>query len=164
MPALVIVSLLALTACPAPPAAPPAVDTAAEEATLKAGTKSWFDSFNAGNVDVVVAVYADDVLVMPPGHAAITGKEATRAFLTTDIANVKAAGLVLEDGESTSGVSGELGWHSGSYTVKNASGEVVDSGSYMEVWRKSNGKWLIIRDIWNSSKPASPPPPGIPTS
>jgi len=41
----------------------------------------------------------------------------------------------------------------------------VDTGSCMEVLQKKGGKWLIVRDIWNSSTPpaaptaAAPPPP-----
>ena len=35
----------------------------------------------------------------------------------------------------------------------DASGTVVDSGSYLSVHHKSNGRWLYIRDTWNSDKP-----------
>jgi hypothetical protein len=33
----------------------------------------------------------------------------------------------------------------------------------LSVARKSNGKWLYIRDIWNSDQPA-PPPPAMPAA
>jgi hypothetical protein len=31
----------------------------------------------------------------------------------------------------------------------------------MEVLRKKGGKWLIVRDIWNSSTPPAPAPPPL---
>jgi uncharacterized protein (TIGR02246 family) len=136
------------------------VDTAAEEAMLTAATDPWFAAFNAGDAEAVTAHYADDAVVMPPHAPVAKGREAIKALMTTDVAATKAAGLVLINGASAAGVSGNLGWHQGTYTVKNAAGEIVDSGSYMEAWKKgADGKWLIIRDIWNSDRPATPPSP-----
>jgi len=153
--AIVLTSLIALAACA--PSAPPVADRSADEVALRAGTTTWMAAYNAGDVDRIVALYAEDAIMMPPGAPAATGHAAMRAFLTADIANAKAAGVTLFDGESSTGVSGNIGWHSGSYTVKNAAGETVDSGSYLETCRKTDGKWLIIRDLWNSDRPAAPP-------
>jgi hypothetical protein len=33
----------------------------------------------------------------------------------------------------------------------------VDSGNYLEVQQNIDGKWLIIRDIYNSDRPKAPP-------
>jgi len=153
--AIVLTSLIALAACS--PAAPPAADTSADEAALRAGTTTWMAAYNAGDADRIVALYAEDGVMMPPGAPAATGHAAMRAFLTADIANAKAAGVTLLDGDSSTGVSGNIGWHSGSYKVTDASGATVDSGSYLETCRKADGKWLIIRDIWNSDRPAAAP-------
>jgi ketosteroid isomerase-like protein len=56
-----------------------------------------------------------------------------------------------------SGASGDLAWHAGSYSVVDRAGTTVDSGSYLEVWKKTGGKWLIVRDMWNSDRPSPPP-------
>lgn len=160
--AIVLTGLLALAACK--PSTAPAADTSADEAALRAGTTTWMEAYNAGDPDRIVALYAPDAVVMPPHAPVASGHEAMKAYLTTDIANTKAAGMTLVDGESSAGVSGDLGWHSGAYTVKSASGETVDSGSYMEIWRKSaDGTWLIVRDIWNSDRPAAPADGAVPT-
>jgi hypothetical protein len=66
-------------------------------------------------------------------------------------------------GAATAGVAGDIGWESGSFTVTDAKGATVDSGKYLSVARKSNGKWLYIRDIWNSDQPP-PPPPATPAA
>jgi uncharacterized protein (TIGR02246 family) len=163
--AVVLLTLVTLAACTHAPAPPAALDTSADEAAIAATGKSWFEAFNAGNVDGVLSTYADDAVVMPPGSPALTSREALRAFFTSETAGAKSAGIQIVDGESRAGVSGDLGWHQGSYTVKAANGDTVDAGSYMELWRKSGGKWLISRDIWNSSnKPAAPAASPAPAS
>ena len=56
-------------------------------------------------------------------------------------------------------VAGDTGWESGTYTATNAAGTAVDSGSYLSVSHKSNGKWLYYRDTYNSDRslPATAP-------
>jgi ketosteroid isomerase-like protein len=144
-----------LSACA--PAAPPAVDTTADVAALKAATVSWLEAYNAGEVEKMVALYAEDAVLMPPHAPVANGHAAIRAFLTADTAGAKAAGIKLVPGASTAGVAGDTGWESGSYTVTNASGTILDSGSYLSVSHKSNGKWLYHRDTYNSDRPLPAP-------
>jgi ketosteroid isomerase-like protein len=33
----------------------------------------------------------------------------------------------------------------------------VDAGKYVTVFQRKDGKWRIIRDIWNSDNPPAPP-------
>src|SRR5262245_8359166 len=149
--AVVVGTVVALSACA--PAAPPAVDTAADEAALKAATVTWLDAYNAGDVEKIVALYTEDAVLMPPHAPAAKGHAAIRAFLTADTAGAKAAGVKLVPGTSTAGVAGDTGWESGTYTITNASGAIVDGGSYLSVSHKSNGKWLYYRDTYNSDRP-----------
>ena len=150
---LVVGAALALSACAPAPATPPAVDTAADEAALKAGTAAWLEAYNAGDVEKIVAMYAEDGVLMPPHASVATGHAAIRAFLTADTAGAKAAGVKLLPGPATAGVTGDTGWESGSYAVVDASGATVDSGSYLSVSHKVNGKWLYVRDMYNSDRP-----------
>jgi len=149
-------ALLTLSGCA--PAAAPSVDTAGDEAALKAATVTWLEAYNAGDVEKIVALYAEDGVLMPPHAPVAKGHAAIRAFLTADTAGAKAAGIKIVPGTSTAGVAGDTGWESGSYTVTNASGTTVDSGSYLSVSHKSNGKWLYYRDTYNSDRPPPAPP------
>src|SRR5262245_49315339 len=158
--AVVVGTVVALSACA--PAAPPAVDTAADEAALKAATLTWLEAYNAGDVEKIVALYAPDAVLMPPHAPVANGHAAIRAFLSADTAGAKAAGIKLVPGTSTAGVAGDTGWESGTYIVKDASGATVDSGSYLSVSHKSNGKWLYHRDTYNSDRPLPPPAPAAP--
>src|SRR5262245_20854091 len=144
---LAVGTILALNACA--PSAPPAADTAADEAALKATTRTWIDSYNAGDVEKMVELYEADAVLMPPNVPVANGQAAIRAFLNADTAGAKAAGIKLALGPSMAGVAGDTGWESGSYTVTDASGATVGSGSYLSVSRRVNGKWLYHRDTWN---------------
>ena len=148
---LAVGTVLTLGGCA--PAAPPAVDTADDEAALKVATRTWLEAYNAGDVERIVALYAEDAVLMPPHAPVANGHAAIRAFLTADTAGAKAAGIKLVPGTSTAGVAGDTGWESGTYTVTNAAGVTVDSGSYLSVSHKSNDKWLYYRDTYNSDRP-----------
>jgi uncharacterized protein (TIGR02246 family) len=154
--AVVVATALVLIGCSPAPAP---VDTSADEAALKAATNTWIDAYNAGDVEKIVALYTDDGVLMPP-HASIAhGKAAIRAFLTADTSGAKAAGIKLVNGSSTVGVVGDTGWEAGSYTATDASGAIVDSGSYLSVSHKVNGQWLYFRDTYNSDRPLPAPTP-----
>ena len=139
---------------------PPAPDTAADQAKLQADALIWFDHYAKADADGMANLYAEDALLMPPGAFAVTGRPAIKTFLGADAAKSKAGGMSIKNGAVTgSGVSGDSGWISGTYTVVDASGAAVDSGSYLSVHRRTNGAWLYIRDIWNSDRPPAPPAP-----
>lgn len=155
--AIMAVGLIALAGCQKAAV----VDTAAIETELRNGVRSWLASYNAGDADAIAARYADDAVVMAPGAPAAVGREAIRAMIAEQSAGTKAAGITLAavDGD-TVGISsaGDMAWHSGAYTVSDATGAVIDSGNYMEVQKNVDGKWLIVRDIWNSDRPPAPAP------
>jgi ketosteroid isomerase-like protein len=121
----------------------------------------FIPAFNAGEVETLVAMYAPDAEVMAPGSPRAVGHDAIRALLTKDSAGMKAAGVSIElNDDDKAAASGDLGYHSGSYVVKDASGAVVDSGNYLAVMqRQADGKWLLIRDTWNSDRPPPAPAP-----
>ena len=101
----------------------------------------------------MASLYAEDALLTPPGAPAQAGRAAIKTFLGEDAATTKAAGLAIKTGTVTGvDVAGDIGWMSGSYTVVDASGAAVDSGSYLSVHRRTNGVWLYTRDIWNSDR------------
>jgi uncharacterized protein (TIGR02246 family) len=138
----------------------PSAMAADDAGAIRAGTDAWIKAYNAGNADAIVAMYAEDAVIMPPGAAPARGRAAIKQFLVKDIADSKAAGITLVlTKENDVGVKGDVAWHAGTYTVANKAGATVDSGGYMEVWRKAGGKWHIVRDIWNSS---TPPPTAAP--
>jgi uncharacterized protein (TIGR02246 family) len=137
----------------------------ADEAAIRAQTLAWEKAYNGGDAKGVAAQYADDALLLPPGSPGVKGRAAILAFFTKDIAGSKAGGAVFViDPKTDVGVSGSTGWESGTYKV-TVKGAVVETGKFLSVSRKANGKWLYIRDTWNSDAPPAPaaaPAPGAP--
>jgi len=125
--------------------------TAADIETIKGVNPIWFKSYNSGDVNAIVALYADDAVLNPPGAPPARGHSGIREFLTKDIESSKTAGVTLNGNTAKDvGVSDKLGWEWGTFTVKDKSGADIDQGKYVTVYEKKDGKWLIIRDIWNS--------------
>ena len=126
-------------------------------ATCRAG---WVKAYNAGDAKAISGLYAEHAVLLPPGAPASNGNAAIHAYLAKDMAESAKAGVAFSIGaESDVGTSGDLGWESGTYAVKAKSGASVEIGKYLTVFKKSGGKWLIIRDTWNSDAPPAPAMP-----
>ena len=128
----------------------------ADEVAIRAQTTSWGKAHNGGDAKAVAALYAEDALLLPPGASGVSGRAAILQYFTKDIADSKAAGAVfLLNAKTDVGVSGNMGWESGTYKV-TVKGAVVETGKFLSVSRKKDGKWLYIRDTWNADAPPAP--------
>jgi ketosteroid isomerase-like protein len=162
--ALAILGLIAVSGCAQKPAAQPdtaaRTDPAADKAKLEADALAWFDHYAKADGAAMANLYAEDAVLMPPGAPAVTGRAGIQTFLGEDAAKTKAAGLTIKNASVTgAGVDGDTGWLSGTYTVVDASGATIDSGSYLSVHRRAGDSWPYIRDIWNSDRPPAAPAP-----
>jgi len=111
-------------------------------AAIHAVDQAWIKAYNAGDVDTVASCYDEHAVLLPPGAPAVHGRAAIRAFLASGMAAFAKDGL--------------------SYTVKDKSGRIVETGKYLSVSRKKDGKWLYIRDTWNSDGPPASVEPAPP--
>jgi uncharacterized protein (TIGR02246 family) len=128
-----------------------AENTSADEAVIRQSAPAWAAAYNAGDADKLAAMYWEDAVLQPPGAPAAAGRAAIREFLAGDTAATRGAGLMMNIPEAGAvDVSGDLAYEAGNYTVTDASGAVVDAGKYFGVFQKRDGKWLYIRDTWNS--------------
>ena len=112
-----------------------------------------------GDVDKIVAMYAEDAIMMPPDSTSLKGHEAMKAYLASNIAASKAGGFGFALDSDAGSVTGDSGWHSGTFHVTDAKGATAGTGKYVEVWHKADGKWLMLRDIWNNDPAAAPARP-----
>lgn len=156
--AIAAAGLLTLAGCQKAPS-----DTSADKAALRAMLVEWDTAYNSGDPDKIAGMYWEDAVLMPPGEPAATGRVAIRASIDSGITGAKAAGMTLDIAEASNlEVSGDLAFDSGSFDVKDTAGAVVDTGKYVGVYQKREGKWGYIRDIWNSDKAPAPAPAAAP--
>jgi ketosteroid isomerase-like protein len=106
--------------------------------------------FASGDIKALAALYAEDGQIMPPNAAISTGRAAIQAFWqgARDAGVTKVELKTLE----TSGTGGDTTYEVGSYVLYNATGEALDDGKYIVIWRRQGRSWLMYRDIWNSNR------------
>lgn len=109
-----------------------------------------------GNVDGMMAFYADDVIFLPPNAPAMHGKDAVRQFWTgfTSLGAIDAA-LTTDDVIQSGDLAAETGHFDLTISPKGGGAPIKDSGKYLVVWRNIGGEWRIVRDTFNSN--AAPP-------
>jgi ketosteroid isomerase-like protein len=133
-----------------------AADSAVDVVAIHAVDQAWLKAYNGADADTIAGLYDEKAILLPPGAPAAHGRAAIRAFFASDVAASKKAGVTFHLGPNPDGgANSDMGWASGTYTVTDASGKVVDSGKYLSVSKKENGKWLYVRDTWNSDIAAS---------
>jgi Ketosteroid isomerase homolog len=134
-----------------------AADSAKEVAALQAADQSWVRAYNAGNADAVASLYDEQAVLLPPGAPAVNGRSAIKAFFVKDTAESHKAGVTFGLApKPAGGVSGDMGWQSGTYAVKDKAGKLVEAGKYLSVSIKKGGKWLYVRDTWNADGAPTP--------
>jgi uncharacterized protein (TIGR02246 family) len=123
---------------------------AQESAELAAVADRWEQAFNAGDLDALVALYAEGARLLPPNAGPIQGRSAVRASFSEMI----ATGIKGELQTVEAVVAGDIGYRVGTYSLRGPGGAAFDRGKYVETWRRIDGAWQIENDIWNSDLPA----------
>lgn len=151
--AVLAAGVLVLAACAK--VAPP-TNTATDEAAVRDVETAWYKAYNGGDGAAVAALYAEDAVLNVPGAPPMRGA-AIREYYLKDAPEFASSGHTDADGPTREvGVSGDLAWQWGTYSMNDKSGAALDAGKYLTVLQRRNGKWMIIRDIWNSDTPAPP--------
>jgi len=112
---------------------------------------------NAGDATFFEGVSAEDVIVMPPGMPAVSGRTATVAFMSTFLGQFE---LRIQYVSEEIQVHGDLGLDRGTssqtLTPKGGGDGNRESGKYLWIYsRRSDGGWEFSRVIWNASQSAS---------
>jgi ketosteroid isomerase-like protein len=138
-------------------AADPKADAAAL-AALHDADEYWAKAYNAADLESLMGFYDPQAIIYPPGAPPTRGRAAIRAYFAKDIPESKKKGYAFSINPGVAGgVSGPMGWASGTYTVRDGAGRMVDRGWFFSVSRYVNGRWLYVRDAWNSDGSVAAP-------
>ena len=110
--------------------------------------------FNAKEMDVILGLYAENSVFMPPNAPVLRGREPLREFYQ-DLMG-RATNLRLET-EDIAG-HGPLAYETGTYSLVYEDGAIRDRGKYVFIWRKTNDTWRTEKTIWSSDLPPQTPP------
>ncbi|MGB8064772.1 MAG: SgcJ/EcaC family oxidoreductase [Candidatus Sulfotelmatobacter sp.] len=115
----------------------------------------WARHWNAGDLDGVAAVYAEDAVYLPPHHEAVHGREAIREYLKVPLSQ-GVSDLAFD--VTYIKQQRAIAWDVGTYRMtipQNEEAKREDHGKYLTVWRRTGERWLIAADAWSSDLPAS---------
>lgn len=117
---------------------------------IVAANQPFMEAFSNQDAEAMGAAYTQDSQLLPPNGDFVNGRQAVADFWGF-LFSLGFDGVILETLEVTG--TGSLANEVGLFTLFN-NGQVFDSGKYVVVWKKVQGKWYLHRDIWNSSNPA----------
>jgi len=118
-------------------------DEAADRGALEAAAQAWIKAFNARDVDALAALATDNVVLMDPNVAPVSGQKAAREAWGKALANAK---YQLTTATKEAVIAGDVAWRIGAlaHTLPNG---VVNHGQSLEIWKRVNGEWKIHRQM-----------------
>jgi uncharacterized protein (TIGR02246 family) len=136
----------------------PVPDVEADVQAIKDFTRNAVAAINAGDVDTIMSLYADDAIRIPPNEPATVGREAilSRVQKVFDDFTLQERDVV-EDIK----VSGDLAVAHSVYTataMPKAGGEPIKlNGNAIWIFRKQpDDEWKVIYSIWSDESLVSP--------
>lgn len=140
-----LVAVVALVGCAR------TANVAQEQDALMAKDREW--SGVAKDVDKFVSYFATDATIHAPGMPSVTGTDAIRKTYG-EMAGAPGFALSFAPTKAVVAASGDVGYTAGTYEMSMAGG--TEKGKYVTAWKKENGEWKVVEDIFNSdSAPAS---------
>jgi len=115
---------------------------------IQAKEDSFAAVYNSGQLRNI-GYYADDATSYLQNTAPLVGKEAIKEFLQSDLAgNTDKISFQLNEIFPSS--DGELVVELGHFTVIDSANNPVNSGNYMALFQKRDGKYVVLRDMSTS--------------
>jgi ketosteroid isomerase-like protein len=109
---------------------------------------------SSNNLADMMSVYDEGSVLLPPNASQISGKAGIQQYWGGLLAVGKAK-LTLTPTKilSSCDQAAEVGTYDLTITPPNG-GEIHDKGKYVVTWRRINGAWKNVIDIFNSDLPA----------
>jgi uncharacterized protein (TIGR02246 family) len=94
-------------------------------------------------------LFTADASLLPPNGDFISGAQAIQAFYEAAL----GLGIRSNDIETLEvEFHGDTAIEMGNYKLYGGDGGVLDHGKYIVIWKHHGERWLLHRDIWNSSR------------
>jgi uncharacterized protein (TIGR02246 family) len=135
----------------APAAEAPKPDMDAVKAEIQALENAWAAASNAKDLATLMSMYAEDAISMVNDAPSQVGKAAIQASISEDFASAPEGMTSVFTTQEVFGddnIVTEIG--TGVHTY---SADSVRTGKYVAIWKKIDGKFLCIREIFNNDAP-----------
>ncbi|WP_224489940.1 YybH family protein [Robertkochia flava] len=108
------------------------------------------EAFKAKDVEGFASCWTEDALLKFSGKPALKGRativDVHKPMMEQDMSIKTETREVFQQGDFATEI--------GSYEILIADGTVVESGLYSTLWKKTDGKWRIMRDVISAVEPA----------
>ena len=129
------------------------IDMDALRAEIQAMEDAYAKAQNARDAEAVVAYYADDAVSLGPNQPPLVGKAAILADIRANMAEDTTSGVTTRFEVVDLFADGDLAVEVGRTLRTGPDGTERETGKYISVFERRDGKWICIRDIYNSSLP-----------
>ncbi|TFH37845.1 MAG: nuclear transport factor 2 family protein [Bacteroidia bacterium] len=150
---IAILLLPLLVSCNGKKAEPEAlvIDKEQVKNEIQAKENQFAATYNAGEL-VNIGYYADDATSYAPNRAPIVGREAIIAYLKVDV-ETNTDKISFTTREVFVSNDGNMVVETGSYQVVDSTGIAFNTGNYMVLFEKRDGKYYCVRDMSVSDMP-----------
>jgi len=123
------------------------------EGAIASMNRDFMAAVAAGNVDGMMTIYAPDAVLMPPNAPPQNGVDAIRKFWSGFLTNGSVS-LALHDDRVVQSCdqAAEIGHYEVTITAKGGA-PIQDTGKFMLTWKRTNGQWRAIADMFSSNLP-----------
>jgi ketosteroid isomerase-like protein len=146
-------ALLLLISCKKEEPVAVVIDTNQIKEEIQAKENEFADTYNSG-VEKNIGYHADDAITYPQNSQPIVGKEAIIEFLKTHRDTISVGKKIsFKTNEVFVSNDGAQVVEIGYYKVTDSTATVVNSGNYMSLFIKKDGKYVCLRDMSTSDLP-----------
>ena len=129
------------------------VDKEQVKKDIQAREDEFASVYNAGEMKSI-GYYADDATSFYPNRAPLVGRQAIVDFLKADLIS-NTDKLSFKTNEVFPSNDGNQVIEIGSFQLMDSGNTVINTGNYMSLFQKTNGKYVCLRDMSASDKPAN---------
>jgi ketosteroid isomerase-like protein len=151
---VVVLGGFLLQGCAAPEPSPPTdvaeeIRDVAEE--IRVANGEFMAAVSEKDGEALGAMYTQDAQLLPPNEEIVSGRAAIQDYWQAglDAGAFAEAKLTTDEAEGF----GDTAWEVGRYALQDSTGNTIDEGKYVVIWKSTDAGWKLHRDIWNSSRP-----------
>jgi ketosteroid isomerase-like protein len=126
----------------------------ADRAAIARATAELLAAVNASDVDRILAVWADEAVLMPPHHPSVHGKEALADYFRSLFARSRFSfAFISSDVQLAGNTALERVTYTAIVWSQTGGPPSEDTGKGLHVYRRGpDGSWKLTQDIWNSDR------------
>ena len=126
-----------------------------QEQLIRELDAKWVAAVAAKDVDAIARIYTVDGMFLAPNAPLVEGREGI-AEAWAGLLGLPGISFTFEPTRIEVSASADLASDVGTFALAfdGEGGRVRDRGKYVLVWKKVNGAWKVLADIFNSNLPA----------